>query len=834
MADIVNPFFNSVTGDVRSAIAKRIEYHGEFEYSKTPGMSKALNWLVSKRPYAEATVYRREADSLKALRTLSIPKGNLMINKNDDAKGLYRKFKDVDENSNDSNRDDATETFVGEDVYVPKPHITSIKISTDGSFAALLKADMSFTLYTLNDLESYMSFLSVGYEVSIKYGWVTAEQSAAEGKEGKYHGVIYNFTYQLNGYGGFDCNCSLIGTNASVIGSSIKASSAAEDGTKDNKDVKSKTIDFASLLLDIANTASNQKGGTYFSTLKGVTFKPYYYVLKNGLELLNKGGAGGSGNSLTPRAYADKMDAGKAQLKKDNPSWSDDKATIEAIGKNESGGKYDGPVNPTPGSTAGGKYGFTNATWEAYMGKTDANGNPWPKKDGKSMAGAASPADQERAMGRMWRDNQKKTKDPKELAAMHYLGHVPKGSEWDTVPGGAPGGDAADNGGKYAGIYLPLCTVIDCINYKVFEKAGGKNVKDIIKIHCNKDVTQSSIPASADFCSADPRKVAFPGFGKYSDTLNFDDITNSAYQRASHSTQKEGAAGAENITIKKGDTSKILVAIDTLLQIEKDLSNKEEDTTKEQQDTRTLTFVNQILQLINDVSGGFFKLTMVTNVKRTDNKDDNKGFWYIVDTDYNGEDISPLIIKAVTHDGFKQNKRESASIVRSMNLSAKLPDKMQAVAYVAARSNFAQNQTVSLGEIISGQNNREDNVKFNPADLKAAKDQVASGANDDAVNNLKGQLRAYYTDVTAKGDSTSGAKLPNAWQLVPLDLSITLDGINGFNFGNVISTNYLPSRYFDAKGQKIIFTVSKVEHSISEGDWTTTLSTLCRLKYSAL
>jgi len=830
MADIVNPFFNSVSSDVRGAIAKRIEYHGEFEYSKTPGMSKALDWLLNKRPYAEATVYRRDGAELKALRTLSIPKGNLMINKADDAKGLYRKFKDVDENSNDSDKDDPTDTFVGEDVYVPKPHITNIRIYTDGSFAALLKAEMSFTLYTLNDLESYMSFMSVGYEVSIKYGWVMTEQSSAEGKEGKYHGVIYNFTYELNGYGGFDCSCSLIGTNASVVGSSIKASSESEAGNKDSKDITSKTIDFASLLVSIANKASKEKSGTYFQTLAGVPFKPYFYVLKEGIELI-KGGGGSGGNTLTAGGYADKMDTNKAALKKDHPDWSDDKLTIEAIGKNESGGKYD-EKNPMPGSTSGGKYGFTNAAWTSVMGKTDASGNPWPTKDG-SMAAGASPADQERAMGRLFRNNKNKTSDPRELAAMHYIGHVPKGNEWDVVPGGG-GGGAADNEGKYAGVYLPLCTVIDCINYKVFEKAGGKNVKDIIKIHCNKDVTTSSIPASPNFCSADPRRVAFPGFGKYSETLNFDDITGKVYQRGTHSTQKEGAAGSEPITIAKGDTSKILIAVDTLLQIEKDLFNKEEETTKEQQDTRTLTFVNEILQTINSLSGGFFKLTMATNVKRNDSKDENKGFWYIVDTDYNGDDIAPLIIKAVTHDGYKQSKRESASIVRTMNLSAKLPDKMQSVAYVAARSNFAQNQTVSLAELISGQPKRDDTVKFNLEDLKLAKEQVGSGPNDDAVNTLKGQLQAYYTDVTAKGDSTSGAKLPNAWQLVPLDLSITLDGINGFNFGNVISTNYLPSRYFDSKGQKIIFTVSKVEHSISEGDWTTTLSTLCRLKYSAL
>jgi hypothetical protein len=61
----------------------------------------------------------------------------------------------------------------------------------------------------------------------------------------------------------------------------------------------------------------------------------------------------------------------------------------------------------------------------------------------------------------------------------------------------------------------------------------------------------------------------------------------------------------------------------------------------------------------------------------------------------------------------------------------------------------------------------------------------------------------------------------------PIDFSCTLDGIEGFVFGNAITTNYLPTIY---KKSKVIFTVVRVEHNISGNDWTTTLGTACRIQ----
>ena len=67
---------------------------------------------------------------------------------------------------------------------------------------------------------------------------------------------------------------------------------------------------------------------------------------------------------------------------------------------------------------------------------------------------------------------------------------------------------------------------------------------------------------------------------------------------------------------------------------------------------------------------------------------------------------------------------------------------------------------------------------------------------------------------------------PNKLQPAAIDLSVTIDGIEGIVFGNTITTNYIPSDY----ASSVYFTVTNVEHNIGNSDWTTTLSTVMRMK----
>ena len=77
---------------------------------------------------------------------------------------------------------------------------------------------------------------------------------------------------------------------------------------------------------------------------------------------------------------------------------------------------------------------------------------------------------------------------------------------------------------------------------------------------------------------------------------------------------------------------------------------------------------------------------------------------------------------------------------------------------------------------------------------------------------------------------TSGAKNDVHWlnnAVYPIDLSITIDGISGFKFGDVITTNLVPKQYYT--DYKMVFTVTKINHTIKDGIWETTLNTKSRI-----
>ena len=62
----------------------------------------------------------------------------------------------------------------------------------------------------------------------------------------------------------------------------------------------------------------------------------------------------------------------------------------------------------------------------------------------------------------------------------------------------------------------------------------------------------------------------------------------------------------------------------------------------------------------------------------------------------------------------------------------------------------------------------------------------------------------------------------------PLELSVEVDGMKGFRFGDVINTTFMPSN-FKGKGIKPSFVVLEVQHVISGNDWVTKLTSQCHL-----
>jgi hypothetical protein len=59
---------------------------------------------------------------------------------------------------------------------------------------------------------------------------------------------------------------------------------------------------------------------------------------------------------------------------------------------------------------------------------------------------------------------------------------------------------------------------------------------------------------------------------------------------------------------------------------------------------------------------------------------------------------------------------------------------------------------------------------------------------------------------------------------LPFDFSFTLDGIGGFEFGQMVTSDRIPKEV----RENFRWQVTKVEHSVTANDWETTISTVCR------
>ena len=63
----------------------------------------------------------------------------------------------------------------------------------------------------------------------------------------------------------------------------------------------------------------------------------------------------------------------------------------------------------------------------------------------------------------------------------------------------------------------------------------------------------------------------------------------------------------------------------------------------------------------------------------------------------------------------------------------------------------------------------------------------------------------------------------------PLDFSFTIDGIAGIKFGDAVTSNYMPQVY-RKNSSRCAFTVLNVSHEVSGNDWTTSCTTVFRVR----
>lgn len=355
-----------------------------------------------------------------------------------------------------------------------------------------------------------------------------------------------------------------------------------------------------------------------------------------------------------------------------------------------------------------------------------------------------------------------------------------------------PAGDAEADTPHY---FVTLEKLVENVVERIHEAAPV--LKDII-VQCDGTVTKGNVPTggSAMFVSGNPKEILFPGYGEYGPVhkLNF-----STY---------EGEFAA-------GDLSKTMISITHLNEILNRLGDDKGNNAKSA-DLSMAKFLNKVFDMINENSGTRFKLSM-----SQDPKNPNK--FLVVDVNYVDATVRPYSIKAVVN----------GSVCRNITLVSKVPSELASAAYVAGTSAAAP-----MGAAVATVNGT------NPADKPAAdptlgfnaakkkmdaagppdkNDPDGAGPSPKNVNALRAAIKRMYTS----GESPNGVPPEKEAIPIPMDFSCTLDGVSGFVFGNAVTTNYLPTAFQNAK---MCFTVTHVEHTISANDWTTTLSTVCRVQ----
>jgi hypothetical protein len=243
-------------------------------------------------------------------------------------------------------------------------------------------------------------------------------------------------------------------------------------------------------------------------------------------------------------------------------------------------------------------------------------------------------------------------------------------------------------------------------------------------------------------------------------------------------------------------------------------------------DKKIITFLNSIFQQLETDTGGHIRLTVNDSpINKISGKSE---YIQILNQNYEGESLKldPCPIPAFV----------KGSIVRGLSVESSVPDAIQTevATYTRAGISYVGNDA-SSDELSSNLKElRDELIKLNGAFMENI---VADDTKTQtSLANWASQVRAIYRQMfnidqggvlAGKGSAISAYSLSNLKTAIfPIKLKITMDGIEGFQYGNAIKTNWVPTQY---REKNVYWTVVKIRHMIQNNDWTTELETIYRV-----
>jgi hypothetical protein len=342
-------------------------------------------------------------------------------------------------------------------------------------------------------------------------------------------------------------------------------------------------------------------------------------------------------------------------------------------------------------------------------------------------------------------------------------------------------------------------------------------IKEVFTIQCYGNETQYL----QDIVSAYPFEVYFPDteMGKYGQIQPFRGNSSTNVVNGQNITWSNTNPLTQNIENGKINIGEILLGTDFIKSTYDSFISDNANNIP----YKTLPkLMDEFCKKINHASGGVYELTPVLFEPTANNIESG------VDGRYPRSVLTVEDINLNTGLGdivpYRFEPTIFKPIIRSVSISSEPPPAMAMAAFTAARGNSKPIQS----EIRLSTNDQRDNRSHDEeywdaiGNLRTLKFQaIQQGFSD----NWSEQVRGYLVKIKRTSNSQDAHWLHKA--VYPVKFSVTIDGINGFKFGDTLSTTMIPAIYNTT--YNMVFTVTKVTHTIENRDWITTLDTVARV-----
>lgn len=299
--------------------------------------------------------------------------------------------------------------------------------------------------------------------------------------------------------------------------------------------------------------------------------------------------------------------------------------------------------------------------------------------------------------------------------------------------------------------------------------------KNLLNGEATIDVSKATFKDNLLFKSADPVKIILPGSG--ANYTGFGSTNNNF----------TGLKGVAN-TVRD-----IFVSTNLLMDIEKELLDR-----KKQGEKASFTvhqFMGQLFKEIETETGGIINCFLQSDPQQT-------------------EAIKRYFV-INRHNDIKQAEAaytfktlSPTSILKGLSMSSNLDAEMSAIAFTGGSGKFPSNAISNVFKCKPKNSSESDDVDTNQP-LKDKIKEMGDAYNSENVSDFRNVLRKHFMT----SQFPKGLAIPYS-----INLSVTIDGVDGIQFFNTFTIDSLPAGFGD-----VFFAVGEIEHSVSDGNWDTTI-----------